>query len=492
MQPPSKLIAATKVGNTRIKQRNKNKDELHTKSVFKKSINKFDKLISKNRRKHKFANLDSTNQSLTDDGTPVTLASVYDPTDKNKILKEHLLVLIDSGSSHSMAKASIVKKYKDSFFRKEKSTYKTAAGTFNSENTMKLSFTLDEFGGSTKIVHRFDLDENEDGIGYDMIIGRDLLSQLHIDVRFSDGTITKWEDQLVPMKSFSNIWKDKHPTRKELQATILRSVEPKATKEATERVVKILDSKYEKADLNKIVDDANNLNRQQKQKLLKLLKQFETLFDGTLGKWKTKPVKIETRSDSKPVNSRWYPVPRINKLTFKKELERLVSIGVLERVQESEWGTPVFIIPKKEGTVRFLTDFRKVNGQIVRKPFPIPRIADTLQQLEGFTFATALDLNMSYYTSPLAECSKDITTIVTEFGKFRYTCLPMGMVISGDVFQSKVYDLIGDIEGVRTYIDDLLCIGKGTFDEHLNQLEEIFRRFKKAGLKVNASNVASA
>jgi hypothetical protein len=54
------------------------------------------------------------------------------------------------------------------------------------------------------------------------------------------------------------------------------------------------------------------------------------------------------------------------------------------------------------------------------------------------------------------------------------------------VFQAKVYDLIGDIEGVRTYIDDILCIGKGTFAEHIKQLEEIFRRFEKAGLKVNA------
>ena len=97
---------------------------------------------------------------------------------------------------------------------------------------------------------------------------------------------------------------------------------------------------------------------------------------------------------------------------------RLIKIGVLERVQESEWGTPVLIIPKKEGTVCFLSDYRKVNGQIVRKPFPIPRIADTLQQLEGFTFATALEINMGYYTIPQAECSKDVTTIVTEFGKF--------------------------------------------------------------------------
>ena len=55
------------------------------------------------------------NQAPKDDGTPVTLASVYDPVDKNKILKEHILVLIDCGSSHSMAKVSLVNKYKDSF-----------------------------------------------------------------------------------------------------------------------------------------------------------------------------------------------------------------------------------------------------------------------------------------------------------------------------------------------------------------------------------------
>ena len=91
------------------------------------------------------------------------------------------------------------------------------------------------------------------------------------------------------------------------------------------------------------------------------------------------------------------------------------------------------------------------------------------------------------YTIPLAECSKDITTIVTEFGKFRYTYLPMGMVISGDIFQAKMYDLIGDIDGIRTYIDNILCIGKGSFPQHLQQLEEVFRRFIKAGLKVNAA-----
>ena len=59
---------------------------------------------------------------------------------------------------------------------------------------------------------------------------------------------------------------------------------------------------------------------------------------------------------------------------------------------------PTFIIPKKEGTVRFISDFREVNKRIVRTPYPIPKIATILQEMEGFTYATSLDLNMGYYT----------------------------------------------------------------------------------------------
>ena len=76
----------------------------------------------------------------------------------------------------------------------------------------------------------------------------------------------------------------------------------------------------------------------------------------------------------------------------------------------SEWAAPSFIIPKKDHTVWFISDFREVNKQIVRKPFPIPQISAVLQELEGFTFATALDLNMGYYTIWLdQDASKNCT-----------------------------------------------------------------------------------
>ena len=117
-------------------------------------------------------------------------------------------------------------------------------------------------------------------------------------------------------------------------------------------------------------------------------------------------------------SQRHYPVPHLYKETFKKELDRLVKLGVLEPVQQSEWGSPTFIIPKKEQQVRFVSDFRRLNLKIKRKPYPLPRISDTLQQLEGFQYATSLDMNMGYYHIRLTDDASYMCTIVTEFGKY--------------------------------------------------------------------------
>ena len=117
--------------------------------MYTKTSNNLDKIISKNMRKHNSNTLGSC-QDITD-ATPVILATVYDPTDQTKIVKDYLVVLLDSGSSHSMAKSSILNTYKKDFFVKEESSYKTAAGTFNSKYSMEIDLTLDEFGRSTKI-----------------------------------------------------------------------------------------------------------------------------------------------------------------------------------------------------------------------------------------------------------------------------------------------------------------------------------------------------
>jgi hypothetical protein len=74
-----------------------------------------------------------------------------------------------------------------------------------------------------------------------------------------------------------------------------------------------------------------------------------------------------------------------------------VQIRVLERVIRSKWGAPTFIIPKKDGTVLFISDFRELNKKIVQRLYPIPHIQDMLLNLDGFQYATSLDLNMGFY-----------------------------------------------------------------------------------------------
>jgi hypothetical protein len=129
-----------------------------------------------------------------------------------------------------------------------------------------------------------------------------------------------------------------------IKQIMTQTAEPIATQEATERIVRMLDSKYEKADLDQVAAGAEELDEHQQNKLLSLLKDFEYLFDGTLGKWNTDPIDIETNPDQKPSSARYYPVPKINKATFKKELKGIVEIGVLTPVQQSEYGTPVFTL----------------------------------------------------------------------------------------------------------------------------------------------------
>ena len=84
-----------------------------------------------------------------------------------------------------------------------------------------------------------------------------------------------------------------------------------------------------------------------------------------------------------------------------------------------------------------ISDFRELNKRIKRKPYPIPKIQDLLLKLEGFKYATSLDLNMGYYHIELDTRSQKLCTIVLPWGKYQYQKLPMGLCNSPDIFQEK-------------------------------------------------------
>jgi len=123
----------------------------------------------------------------------------------------------------------------------------------------------------------------------------------------------------------------------------------------------------------------------------------------------------------------------------------------------------------------------------MRKPHPIPNIQDMLLNLEGFQWATSLDLNMGYYHIRLDPSSKELCTIVLPFGKYEYQAIPMGLCNSPDIFQEKMSELMDGLAFVQTYIDDLLCLTTGSFTDHLEKIELVLQRLQKAGLKANVT-----
>ncbi len=160
----------------------------------------------------------------------------------------------------------------------------------------------------------------------------------------------------------------------------------------------------------------------------------------------------------KPYHGRPYPILHKHKPILMKEIKQLCDIGVLEWQPSSQWVLPTFIIPKKDSTVRTISDFRELNMRIVRKPYPIPNISTILQELEGFTYATVFDLNMGYYTIRLDPTASEMCTIIFSWGKYSYRRPPMGFGGSANIFQAQIMDLMASLNFVQSYMDDLLTI----------------------------------
>ena len=102
--------------------------------------------------------------------------------------------------------------------------------------------------------------------------------------------------------------------------------------------------------------------------------------------------------------------------------------------------------------------------------------------MEGFTYATSLDLN----TIRLDPDTQKICTIILPWGKYSHLCLPMGIAGSPDIFQQKMSTLMETFEYVRVYLDALLTITQDTLADHLSKQRKVLIKLRDANLKVNA------
>jgi hypothetical protein len=367
-------------------------------------------------------------------------------------------VLLDSGSDGDLI---FLPKGKNKPFpyltRQVPKSWHTSNGSFQTTGQGKIRVKFFDYSNSREYFLQPDVVEYKENSltkpGFDLILGSNTLKELGIVLDFRTKEITL-DNISLPMRDINNL---KTRATVERAWTMTNSIyqemskEPQSSLEATKRLIHILDAKYEKANLRAIVtDNCTHLSNPEQTKLLELLQEFEELFNGTLGDWDCKPVSLQLKEGAQPYHGRPFPIPKKHVETTKREVQQLCKLGVLKWQDDSEWASPTFIISKKDNTVRVVSDFREVNKRVVRKPFPIPKISTVLQELEGFTYATALDLNMGYYTIRLDPDASKICTIIFPWSKYSYLRLPMGIACSPDIFRAKMSELMASLEFVRT------------------------------------------
>ncbi len=457
-------------------------NDLNTASVSKAG----DVMMTSSRKKRKLLKKNSiTPNKDPPEGRTTTIVTVMRGRPKhghhrqcsNKHYKQKLVrVLLDSGSDGDLI---FVDKDKPmllpSLKRLVPQLWNTLNGRFQTKRKIEIKLNFFEYSDSKRYLAVPDIVEYNkiNKPRYDIILGVKTMKKYGIILDFKDKMIAVDEVKL-PMQNINYL--QGSSTLSALRLNQSLAMEPQSTQDATKRVTRILDAKYQKVDLQSIVrDKCKHLSTDQQKKLLRLLTKYELLFDGILGDWNTKPVSFQLKEGVLPHHGQIFPNPKVHKETIIKDVKRLCQLGVLERQPASEWALPSFIIPKKDKTVRFLSDFWEVNKRLVRKPFPIPKISMVLQEIEGFSYATALDLNMGYYTIRLDPDASKICTIIFPWGKYSYRRLPMGIAGSPDIFQGKMLELMESLEFVRAYLEDLLCISKLSLDDHLEKLEVVLR-----------------
>jgi hypothetical protein len=115
--------------------------------------------------------------------------------------------------------------------------------------------------------------------------------------------------------------------------------------------------KYEQANLSELVASQDHLTLSQRESLLALLQQQQSLFSGKLGKYTKRQLHLELKDGAQLIDCKPYPVPKVHEQLFKDEAGYLVSDGVLEPVGATEHAYPTFIIPKKDGHIHWVSDF---------------------------------------------------------------------------------------------------------------------------------------
>ena len=190
------------------------------------------------------------------------------------------------------------------------------------------------------------------------------------------------------------------------------------------------------------------------------------------------------------------PYRRQNRAVRREEMaqvQQMLSSGVI-RPSNSPWDSPVVMVKKKDGNLRFCVDFRQLNAATVKDAHPIPRIDDLLDALHGARWFSTLDLKSGYWQVPIQERDKEKTAFCTSSGQlFEFNQVPFGLCNTPATFSRLMNRVLAGLhwETCLFYLDDIIVFAT-TWEEYLDHLCQVFKRLRHGKLKLGADKCTFA
>ncbi|KAG6935318.1 hypothetical protein G0U57_015158, partial [Chelydra serpentina] len=179
-----------------------------------------------------------------------------------------------------------------------------------------------------------------------------------------------------------------------------------------------------------------------------------------------------------PIRAQPYRVAPHAKTAIEREVQDMLQMGII-RPSSSAWASPVVLVPKPDGEIRFCVDYRKLNAVTCPDNYPMPRTDELLEKLGRAQFISTLDLTKGYWQVPLDESAKERSAFITHVGLYEFNVLPFGLRNAPATFQKLVDSLLAGLgESAVAYLDDV-AIFSDSWAEHLEHLQKVFERIRE-------------
>lgn len=233
--------------------------------------------------------------------------------------------------------------------------------------------------------------------------------------------------------------------------------------------------------LHQLAHSPTSISDEQRDKLLSLLQQYADVFacpGQKLGRTSKLRHAIHTGS-SLPIRQHLRRTPPAQRTIVKHLIKEMTDNDVIQP-SKSGWASPIVLAKKKDGSVRFCVDYRKLNEVTRKDAYPLPRIDDTLETLSESQLFSTLDLASGYWQVELEKEDREKTAFCTNEGLFEFNVMPFGLCNAPATFQRLMDVVLSGLQWTTclVYLDDIIVMGR-TFEDHLSNLEGVFARIRE-------------